>query len=153
LRRAGFTLLELVIAMVVLGILAAAVVPTTQKVVKNRKELELKRVLLEMREAIDRFKRAADEGEIELTDIDQLGYPADFDELVHGVRLRSPDGERRTVRFLRRVPVDPMTGEAVWGMRSVQDEPDSKSWGGENLFDVYSLSDGTALDGTEYSEW
>ena len=152
-RRPAFTLLELMIAMVVLGILAAAAVPTTQKVVKHRKEMELQRALLEMREAIDRFKRAADEGLIEVADLDQLGYPADFEQLVNGTPLRKKEGQSRTMRFLRKVPVDPMTGEAEWGMRSVQDEPDSNSWGGENLFDVYSLSDGTALDGTEYQSW
>lgn len=147
----GFTLLELVIAMVVLGILAAAVVPTTQKLVKHRKELELRRTLLEIREAIDRFKKAADEGLIVVSDRDQLGYPADFEELINGVPLRKKKDKR--MRFLRRIPVDPFTGEAEWGMRSVQDESDSDSWGRENLFDVYSLSDGVALDGTEYTEW
>ncbi|MDJ0838969.1 MAG: prepilin-type N-terminal cleavage/methylation domain-containing protein [Acidobacteriota bacterium] len=149
--KRGFTLLELVIAMVLLGILAAAAVPTTRKLVKRQKEIELKRALMEMREAIDRFKRASDEGVIVVMDIEQLGYPADFDELIEGAQLKKADSKR--MRFLRRIPVDPMTGEAEWGMRSVQDDFDSQSWGRENLFDVYSLSDGTALDGTEYAEW
>ena len=120
---------------------------------KRRKEMELKQALLEIREAIDRFKRAADEGKIEADGTDQLGYPADFEELVNGVPMKTKDGKRKNMRFLRRIPVDPMTGEAAWGMRSVQDEPDDSTWGRENLFDVYSLSDGTALDGTEYQTW
>jgi len=152
-RRRAFTLLELVIAMVVLAVLASAIVPTTRNVVKRQKEAELRRALLEMREAIDRFKRAADEGLIAVDDIDQLGYPADFEQLIEGAPLRKKDTSGRTMRFLRRIPVDPMTGEAEWGMRSVQDDPDAGQWGGENLFDVYSLSDGVALDETEYREW
>ena len=147
----GFTLLELIIAMTVLGILAAAVVPTTRKLVKRRKEVELKRSLLEVRTAIDRFKKAHDEGLIALDDIQQLGYPADFEQMILGVPLKKQPGQ--TMRFLRRIPVDPMTGEAEWGLRSAQDEPDSRHWGRENLFDIYSLSDGVALDGTDYSEW
>ena len=150
-RRRGLTLIELMIGMVILGILAAAVMPTTQKLVKRRKEMELRRRLLEVREAIDRFKRASDEGIIKVRDIDQLGYPEDFDELVEGAPLKKNNHQK--MRFLRSIPVDPMTGEAEWGMRSVQDDPDDKSWGGENLFDIYSLSDGTALDGTAYSDW
>ncbi len=150
-RDRAFTLLELVLTMTILAILAAAMVPTTGKVVKRRKEMELKHKLMEVREAIDRFKRAADEGLIVVTDIEQLGYPEDFNQLVNGVPLKK--SPRKVMRFLRQIPIDPMTGEADWGKRSVQDEPDRKSWGYENLFDIYSLSDGTALDETEYGEW
>jgi general secretion pathway protein G len=147
----AFTYLELVIAMGILGILAAAAAPTARVVAKRSKEVELKRALLEMRTAIDRFKVMADKGEIELNDISQLGYPADLDQLVNGVSLKKHPGQH--FRFLRRIPRDPMTGEDRWGMRSVQDDHDARAWGRENVFDVYSLSDGTALDGTEYSSW
>lgn len=149
--RRAFTYLELVLAMTLLAILAAAAVPATRTLVKRQKEVALRRVLLEVREAIDRFKKMADNGEIEPGSVDQLGYPADFDQLVEGVPLTQ--APMQNIRFLRRIPVDPMTGEATWGKRSVQDEPDATSWGGENLFDIYSKSDGIALDGTEYSTW
>ena len=100
---------------------------------------------------VDRFKKMADAGEIEPGSVEQLGYPLDFEQLINGVTLtKSP---MQSFRFLRRIPVDPMTGEAKWGKRSVQDDPDATSWGRENLFDIYSKSDGTALDGTEYSTW
>lgn len=150
-KRPGFTLLELMLSCVVLAILASAIMPTTKKILKRQKEMELKRALLEMREAIDRYKRATEEGLIAPGDIEWLGYPEDFAALTDGVSLQK--NAEQKLRFLRRIPVDPMTGEAEWGKRSVQDDPDDKSWGGENLFDVYSLSDGTAMDGSEYSEW
>ena len=150
--RKGFTLLELMLTCVVLAVLASAVMPTTQKIVKRQKELELKRVLLEMREAIDRHKKAVDEDLIKIDDLEQLGYPASLEVMVSGVKLKKKDSDRN-MRFLRRIPVDPVTGEATWGLRSVQDDPDDNSWGGENVFDVYSLSDGTALDGTDYRDW
>jgi len=147
----AFTLLELMMAAVVLAILAAAVMPTTQKIVKRQKELELKRVLMEMRDAIDRYKKATDDGVIAAGDIDQLGYPEDLDKLVEGVPLKKDTS--KNMRFLRRIPVDPMTGEAEWGRRSVQDDPDDNTWGGENVFDVYSESDGSGLNETDYSDW
>lgn len=147
----GFTYLELIMSLTLLAVLSAALVPTTQKMVKRQKETELRRTLLQMRTAIDRFKKAHEEGIISVRDVQQQGYPKDLDELVEGVPLADTSGG--TLRFLRKIPVDPITGEAEWGMRSTQDEPDDSSWGRENLFDVYSLSDGVALDGTEYSEW
>lgn len=150
-KRRGFTLLELMLSCVVLAILASAVMPTTKKILKRQKEMELKRVLLEMREAIDRYKRATEEGLISEGDIEWLGYPEDFSALIEGVSLQK--NAEQKLRFLRRIPVDPMTGKAEWGKRSVQDDPKDRTWGGENLFDVYSLSDGTAMDGSEYSEW
>ncbi len=150
-KHRGFTLLELMLSCVVLAILASAVMPTTKKILKRQKEMELKRVLLEMREAIDRYKRATDDGLIAPGDIEWLGYPEDFSTLTDGVPLQK--NAEQKLRFLRRIPVDPMTGKAEWGKRSVQDDPKDRSWGGENLFDVYSLSDGTAMDGSEYSEW
>jgi len=147
----GFTYLELIVSMVILAILASAAVPTSRMIMKRNRERVLKRNLLEIRTAIDRFKRSVEEGTIEKPPLDQYGYPLDFNELIEGVS--STEDFNVKIRFLRRIPVDPMTGEAEWGKRSVQDPFDSKSWGGENLFDVYSLSDGTAIDQTEYSEW
>ena len=149
--KRAFTYLELIIALVILSLLAGAAMPATQKIVKRGKELELKRALMEVRTSIDRFKRMADAGEIQVDNIDQLGYPADFDQMLEGATLTKQQG--KIMKFLRRIPVDPMTGEAKWGMRSVQDDVDSPSWGQENLFDIYSLSDGVALDGSEYRTW
>ncbi len=149
--RKGFTILELMVSTVILAILASAAVPVSKMMVKRKKEASLRASLLEMRTAIDRYRQAVEEGIIKKPPLDQYGYPADFEELVFG----APHAMKPsiTIRFLRRIPVDPMTGEAKWGMRSVQDAPDSTTWGGQNLFDVYSLSDGTAIDQTEYSQW
>jgi general secretion pathway protein G len=211
------TLLELIIACAILLVLASAAMPVARYTVKRQKEAELHRELREMRDAIDRYKDAADRNLIRV-EVGSEGYPPDLDTLVKGVDLTSqqgagiagatnpgqpivpssgfgstfgtnsfgnsgfggssfgsnsaggssfgqPSGQGqnngssqgqdliRHVRFLRRVPVDPMTGKAEWGMRSVQDDPDSTSWGGKNVFDVFSLSQGTALDSTKYSDW
>ncbi|PYU67520.1 MAG: general secretion pathway protein GspG [Acidobacteria bacterium] len=118
----GMTLLELIIACAILLILSSAALPIAKYTVIRQKEAELRRDLLEMKDAIDRYKDAADRN-------------------------------HRKIRFLRKIPVDPMTGQAEWGLRAVQDDPDSTSWGGKNVFDVYSKSTGTALDGTKYSDW
>lgn len=150
-RTRGFTLLEMMLACTLLAVLATAVFPTTQKIVKRQKEVELKRVLLELRTAIDRYKKATEDGLIEPGELEQLGYPADLQTMIDGVKLQKT--EDRKMKFLRRIPIDPMTGTAEWGLRSVQDDPDTTTWGRENVFDVFSLSDGTALDGTAYSEW
>lgn len=149
--RRGFTYLELIVSMVILAILASAAIPSSKMITKRKKEAQLRDALLEIRTAIDSYKRAVDEGLIQRPQLDQYGYPLDFNELVEGAPLAQEPSVK--IRFLRRIPVDPMTGEREWGMRSVQDEFDSISWGGQNLFDVYSESDGTAIDGTEYSEW
>lgn len=150
-KRNGFTLLEIIITMVLLGILASAIMPGTKKIVKRRKEADLKHSLLEVRTAIDRFKRAFDEGLIIAESSTQMGYPSSMEELMMGAPLKKEP--QKMMRFLRKIPTDPMTGEATWGMRSTFDQPDSSGWGRENLFDIYSLSDGVALDGSEYSEW
>lgn len=143
----GFTLVELIVAMTIMGILAIAVLPLARLSVRREKERELRRDLWEMRDAIDRYKDACDAGKFQA----KLGtecYPPDMDTLVKGV-----DVGGKKVRFLRRVPVDPMTGKDEWGMRSMTDDPDSDSWSGDDVFDVYSKSEGTALDGTKYKDW
>ena len=143
----GFTLLELIIAITILLILSGAAVPLARFKVKREKEVELRRDLWEMRDAIDRYKDAADRAAFQIK-VGSDGYPPDMETLVKGV-----DVQGKKVRFLRRLPVDPMTGKAEWGLRSTQDDAASTSWGGQNVFDVYSKSEGVALDGTKYSEW
>jgi general secretion pathway protein G len=147
---AGMTLIELIIATGILLILTSAALPMARVVVKRQREQLLHEDLREMRNAIDRYKDAADQNLIR-TEVDSNGYPPDLDTLVKGVQLAgAPD---KKVRFLRQIPVDPMTGKADWGERSAQDEPDSDSWGGQNVYDVFSKSEGTALDGTKYKDW
>lgn len=153
-RRAGFstgmTLLELLVACSILIILAGMAVPMARVQIKRQRESELRYDLREMRDAIDRYKDAADHNLIQVQ-ADTDGYPPDLETLVDGVQLAgAPD---RHVRFLRKIPVDPMTGNTDWGLRSVQDDPDADNWGGQDVFDVYSKSQDTALDGTKYSDW
>jgi general secretion pathway protein G len=147
-RQAGLTLLELIIACTLLLILASAVLPLVRITIVRSREAELRRSLREIRNSIDRYKDMADTMAFQ-TEVGSNGYPPDLDTLVKGLTISG----NRKVRFLRRVPVDPMTGKREWGMRSVQDDPDSTSWGGNNVFDVFSTSQGTALDGTKYSDW
>ena len=147
---AGMTLLELIIACAILLVLSTAALPVARMTVKRQKEAELRRTLREMRTAIDRYKDAADRNLIRV-EVGSEGYPPDLETLVRGVQLGAA-AERR-VRFLRRISVDPMTGRAEWGLRAIQDDPNSTSWGGSNVFDVYSRSTGIALDGTRYADW
>jgi general secretion pathway protein G len=147
-REGGYTLLELIIACSVLLVLSSAAMPLVRITIVRSRESELRRDLREMRNAIDRYKDMADTGAFQ-TEVTSNGYPPDLDTLVKGVIVA---GNKR-VRFLRRIPVDPMTGTTDWGLRSIQDDPDSTSWGGGNVFDVFSKSQGTALDGTKYSDW
>lgn len=149
-REAGMTLLELIIACAILLILSSAALPIAKFTVIRQKEAELRRDLREIRDAIDRYKDTADRNQIRV-EIGSEGYPPDLETLVKGVQLGA--GSDRKIRFLRRIPVDPMTGHAEWGLRAVQDDPDSTSWGGKNVFDVYSKSAGLAQDGTKYSDW
>ena len=146
-REHGLTLVELIVAIAILAILAGAAVPLARTTVRREKERELRRDLWEMRDAIDRYKDAADRGAFQIK-VGSEGYPPDLETLVKGI-----DSNGKKLRFLRRIPVDPMTGSAEWGMRSMQDDPDSTSWGGQNVFDVYTKAQGTGLDGTKYSEW
>ena len=146
----GLTLLELIIACSILLVLSSAALPVFKYTVIRQKESELRRDLREMKDAIDRYKDAADRNQIRV-EIGSEGYPPDLETLVKGVQLGASSD--RKIRFLRKIPVDPMTGRPEWGLRAVQDDPDSTSWGGKNVFDVYSKSTGTALDGTKYSDW
>lgn len=148
--ESGMTLLELFVACSILLVLASAAIPVARVAVKREKERELRRVLREMRNAIDAYKDAADRNLIQV-ELGTEGYPPDLETLVNGIELTT--AKERRVRFLRKIPVDPMTGNAEWGMRSVQDDPKSSSWGGQNVFDVFSKSQGLALDGTKYSDW
>jgi general secretion pathway protein G len=143
----GVTLVELIIVVTILSILALASIPAVKFVVKRQKERELRADLWEMRRAIDMYKDVADLGGIQ-TKADSNNYPPDLQTLVDGVEVKD-----KKMRFLRSIPVDPMTGNTDWGLRSNQDDPTSDSFGGQNVFDVYSKSDGTALDGTKYNTW
>lgn len=148
--HAGLTLLELVVASSILLILATMALPLARVRIKRDKEVELRRNLRILREAIDRYKDAADRNLIAVQ-VDTEGYPPDLETLVNGVTLTG--APERRVRFLRRIPVDPMTNSTDWGLRAVQDPPEARTWGGKNVFDVYSRSAGIALDGSRYSNW
>jgi general secretion pathway protein G len=147
---AGMTLLELIIACGILLVLASVALPLERVTLVRRRETELRYDLRQIRDAIDRYKDASDKNLIKVA-AGTEGYPPDLDTLAKGVKLSGPQAHQ--VRFLREVPVDPMTKTKDWGIRSVQDDPDSTSWGGQDVFDVYSKATGTALDGTKYSEW
>jgi general secretion pathway protein G len=150
LRGRGFTLVELIAAITILLLLTTVALPMARIQVQRTRELELHRALRELRQAIDRYKDLADRGMIP-TNADSFGYPPDLETLVKGVPLKGAATVK--YKFLRRIPVDPMTGDTDWGLRAMQDDPDSRSWGGGNVFDVYSKSYGTALDGTKYADW
>jgi len=150
--ESGMTLLELIIACTILLILSSMALPIARFTVIREREKELRYDLREMRTAIDKYKDLADQQKIRV-EVGSEGYPPDLDTLVKGVALGGAGAGGKNIRFLRHVPVDPMTGRAEWGLRAVQDDPDSTSWGGNNVFDVYSKSTGIALDGTKYSDW
>jgi general secretion pathway protein G len=169
-RRQGFTLTEMMVVCAVLAILAGAALPVAKTAVKREREIELRRDLRLLREAIDAYKRLADEGKIEIED-ESEGYPPDLETLVKGVEVQEdaggedsgqmPEGlpsessgsGKKTVKFLRRLPKDPMTNSTDWGLRSYQDAPDSTVWGKENVYDVYTRSQAKALDGSYYRDW
>lgn len=153
--HAGYTFVEMIVVTAILAILASTVLPLVQVTTQRQREVELRRQLREMRAAIDRFKDAVDSGAIPQNELkpDNEGYPPDLETLVEGVTVAG-DATGRKLRFgLRRIPIDPMTNSTDWGMRSYQDRPDSTSWGRQNVFDVYTKSEGTALDGTKYKDW
>ncbi len=148
--EAGLTLVELVVTCAILITLSTAALPVARFTITRQKEAILRYDLRQMRDAIDRYKDVADKNMIQVK-VGTEGYPPDMETLVKGVNMMgAPD---RKIRFLRAIPVDPITGKKEWGMRSVQDDADSNSWGGQDVFDVFSKSTGTALDGTKYSDW
>lgn len=153
-RCRGYTFVELVVVSAMLFILASAVLPMAKVTIQRQREVELRRALREMRTAIDNYKDAADQGLIGSTDLKAgaENYPPDLEALVEGVRVAN-DASGRKLKFLRRIPIDPMTKSTEWGMRSYQDDQDSTTWGGQNVFDVFTKSTGTALDGTKYKDW
>ena len=146
----GMTLLELIIASAILMILSSAALPIARFTIVHKKEVLLRYNLRQMKDAIDRYKDLADSNKIRV-EVGSEGYPPDLDTLVKGVKLGA--GDDKKIRFLRRIPVDPMTGQTDWGLRCVSDDPDSTSWCGKNVFDVYSKSQATASDGTRYADW
>ena len=155
--KKGFTLIEMLVTLTILSILAASAVPLAKIAVKRQKEIELHRNLRLIRSAIDEYKRLSDEKKIEVEE-DTFGYPPDLETLVIGVEIKSgegegEEGETKIKKFLRRIPKDPMTANGEWGLRSYQDDYDSDTWGGENVYDVYSQSEGTAIDETKYKDW
>ena len=143
----GFTLIELIIATMILLILTSMALPLARVTIKREKEKELRRDLWEMRDAIDRYNDAAVRGAF-VTKVGSDSYPPDLETLVKGESVQT-----KKVKFLRKIPIDPMTGTAEWGMRSTQDDADADSWGGQNVFDVYTKASGTGLDGTKYKDW
>lgn len=154
-KKRGFTLVEMLVTLTIVSILALAVLPLAKTAIKREREIVLRRNLRMMREAIDAYKKLADEKAFEF-DEETEGYPPDLEILVEGIEAKiEVDGEETTkvVKFLRRIPKDPMTNSYEWGLRSYQDDSDSDIWGGENVYDVYTKSPGTALDGSKYKEW
>jgi general secretion pathway protein G len=166
-KQKGFTLIEMIVTFTILAILAAVAIPLARTAVKREKEIELRRSLRMIREALDTYKKLADENRIEFEDKSE-GYPPDLETLVKGVEVsggsqvggiqprrsrQTQTEDRKIMKFLRRIPKDPMTNSYDWGLRSYQDDPDSDNWGGENVYDVYTKSLGIGLDGTKYKEW
>ena len=145
----GFTLVEMIAAMTIMLLLTTIALPMAGVVIKRQKELELRQDLRTMRNAIDRYKALSDRGMIPVQ-LDTYGYPPTLETLVKGVPLK---GSKARYKFLRKIPVDPMTGNTDWGMRSMQDDPDSQSWGGQDVFDVFSKSQGTGMNGIPYADW
>jgi general secretion pathway protein G len=146
----GFTLIELIVTVFVVSILVGLAVPLARNSIKRQKEVELRTALREIRTAIDKYKDASDRGFI-MVKVDTEGYPETLQILVDGVQMVGTVDKK--LKFLRRIPVDPMSNTAEWGQRSYQDDPKATSWGGQNVFDVYTKSEGTAFDGTKYKEW
>lgn len=161
-RQRGFSYIEMLVVCGLLAVLTMAVLPAYRWEQKRRREARLRVTLQTMRSALDSFNKFARDGMIQMEDVEQCALPAaretcwplDLEQLVEGVEVADPQSpEAKIVQFLPRIPVDPITGEAEWGMRSYQDDFDATSWGGENVYDVYSLAQGLALDGSYYADW
>ncbi len=150
-KQRGLTLIELIVAFTIMSLLATMAVPLARTRVRRERERELRFALREIRGAIDKYKDDADWKRIPANKIDSDGYPESLEQLVEGVKMNnSPD---KKIRYLRRIPEDPMTGKREWGLRSTRDDPTSTGWGGQNVFDVYTKSTEKAPDGTPYAEW
>lgn len=148
----GFTLLEMIIVVVIISVLAAVAIPMVETSVKREKELELRRSLRTIRTAIDDYRKFVEENNIKM-DEDTYNYPEELEDLVKGIEYKDQKAEEKIKKFLRSIPIDPMTNSTEWGMRSYQDKRDENSWGGENVWDVYTKSERKALDGTYYKDW
>jgi general secretion pathway protein G len=151
---AGYTFVELLVVTALILVLASAIMPLARVTVQRQKEIELRRDLRELRTAIDHYKDAADQGMLNALElkVDNQGYPPDLATLVKGVPAAG-DASGKKLKFLRRIPIDPMTGTTEWGQRSYQDRPDASTWGGQNVYDVFTTNEGVALDGTKYRDW
>jgi general secretion pathway protein G len=153
--ESGFTLLELIITLAIIAILAGGTIPVAKNMIRREKEMELRRTLRELRKAVDAYKISCEPPFNKVGPLDRKMddecYPPSLEILVEGIN--PPNEANKTIRFLRRIPEDPLLGKADWGLRSIQDNPDSSSWGGQNVYDVYSKAPGTALDGSKYSDW
>lgn len=150
--QSGYTFIEIAIVAAIIAILASAVLPLAKVTIQRNREIELRRALRDMRTAIDKYNDAIGQNLIAQPPTAAEGYPPTLETLVEGVDAAN-DTTGKKLRYLRRIPIDPMTKTAEWGMRSSRDEPNSKSWGGQNVYDVYTKYDGTSLDGTKYSDW
>ena len=153
-REHGYSFIEILVVTAVMFVLASAVMPLAQVTAQRQREVELRAALRQMRTAIDKFKDAVDQGRIAATELKpgSEGYPPDLETLVEGVPMQN-DQSGVKLKFLRRIPIDPMTNSTEWGMRAYQDRPDSTSWGGQSVFDVYTKSGAIAIDGTKYRDW
>jgi len=150
----GYTFVELLVVTALIAILASAIMPLARVTVQRQKEIELRRDLRELRTAIDHYKDAADQGMLNALElkVDNQGYPPDLETLVKGVPAAG-DASGKKLKFLRHIPIDPMTGTTEWGQRSYQDRPDASTWGGQNVYDVFTTNEGVGLDGTKYRDW